>query len=294
MHIHIVINPAAGSNTPILNTINDVFRSHDIHWTVSITHGPGDGARQARQAVEAGAELVAAYGGDGTVMDVANGLAAHDTPMAILPGGTGNAMAAELGIPLALRQAAELICAQEYRLRAVDMGQTGERLFMLRASIGLQATLTERATREMKDRFGNLAYLISAIQVLDEQQRAAYRLTIDGEEVESEGISCLVNNSGSIGGLNARLAADVDPSDGLLDVFIIQDNFDSAISMAASVLELEGWLTEALQRWQGREITVRANPPQPIRIDGEMHDETTPIAIQVVPEAVRVVVPQAD
>ena len=97
--IHLIVNPTSGQPKPILHIVNDVLHKHDLDWNVSVTHKDGHGARLAQEAVQAGADLVAAYGGDGTVKDVINGLMAGDVPLAILPGGTGNALAHELNIP---------------------------------------------------------------------------------------------------------------------------------------------------------------------------------------------------
>jgi len=90
--IHVVINPAAGKDEPILNTINKVFHKYEIDWQVSITKKFGDATRLAKQAIANGVDLVAGYGGDGTQMEIANAVMGTNTPMAILPGGTGNAM----------------------------------------------------------------------------------------------------------------------------------------------------------------------------------------------------------
>src|SRR5687768_7058761 len=128
--IRVIINPAAGKNEPILNTLNDVFHGHELDWEVRITHKFGDATRLAQEAVADGVDLVAGYGGDGTQMEVANGLIGSDIPMAILPGGTGNAMAFELGIPRNLREAAALIC-QSRKHRKIDLGRIGDRQFML-------------------------------------------------------------------------------------------------------------------------------------------------------------------
>jgi diacylglycerol kinase family enzyme len=68
--IHVIINPAACGNEPILNVLNDVFRQHQVEWDVSITHRASDAVRQAQEAIEGGADLVAGYGGDGTQMVV--------------------------------------------------------------------------------------------------------------------------------------------------------------------------------------------------------------------------------
>jgi diacylglycerol kinase family enzyme len=109
-YIHVVINPASGQDQPILNTLNDVFQVFDVDWGVSVTRKSGDAQRFAETAVAEGADVVAAYGGDGTVMEVAQSLIGSDVPLAILPGGTGNLMSVELGIPKNLAKAAEVAC----------------------------------------------------------------------------------------------------------------------------------------------------------------------------------------
>jgi diacylglycerol kinase (ATP) len=83
--IHVIINPAAGQNDPILNTLNNVFKTYDVRWEVDVTHGPGDAERHASAAVEAGVDVVAAYGGDGTIREVTCGLRGSGIPLAVLP-----------------------------------------------------------------------------------------------------------------------------------------------------------------------------------------------------------------
>ncbi len=107
-YIHVVINPASGQPEPVLSTLNSVFYPAGIKWDVSITAASGDAKRFAEEAVARGADLVAAYGGDGTQMEVAQGLRGSDVPMVILPGGTANLLSVELGIPKELAQAAQL------------------------------------------------------------------------------------------------------------------------------------------------------------------------------------------
>jgi diacylglycerol kinase family enzyme len=88
--IHIIINPASGPPQPILNQLNDVFHPAGVEWGVSLTQKSGDATRYARQAITDGAEVVGSYGGDGTVMEVAQAVQGGQVPMAILPGGTAN------------------------------------------------------------------------------------------------------------------------------------------------------------------------------------------------------------
>lgn len=150
--IHVVVNPAAGRPQPVLYTLNSVFRRFNIRWEISVTQRSGDAQRFARQAARSGVDVVAAYGGDGTVMEVACGLIeaarlggqpnagaeppADDSappgssmplgtpvPLAILPGGTANLMAVELGIPRDLALAVELAANPNSFARRVDAGR---------------------------------------------------------------------------------------------------------------------------------------------------------------------------
>ncbi len=289
--IEVIINPAAGVDEPILKPLNNVFQKYGVDWDVSITKRAGDGRRLARRAVERGADLVAVYGGDGTLMEVAGGLVGTDVPLAILPGGTGNVVAVELNIPRELEQAAELIFQPGHRLRRVDMGQIGEHYFMLRASVGFEVAVVRRTTRDLKDRFGLLAYGFAALEALSEPVHARYQLVIDGQEIETEGFSLLIANVGSLGRLNLVLNSSVKPDDGLLDVMMLNTRPETIVSIAASVIQLDNF-TAALQHWQGREIVVRSTPPQQVQGDGELLGDT-PFTARVVPGAVQVIVPTA-
>ena len=86
--VHVIINPAVSHETPVLHLLNSVFGETGIDWDISVTKRLGDGHQQAQQAVAAGVDVVAAYGGDGTVAEVASGLLGSHVPLAILPGGT--------------------------------------------------------------------------------------------------------------------------------------------------------------------------------------------------------------
>lgn len=291
-NIHVIINPAAGQPRPILRAINRVFYEQDIDWCVTITRGDGTGRDLAQAAVEADADLVVVYGGDGTVKDVINGLIETDVPLAILQGGTGNALAYELGIPPDLEDATRLIVGQHQR-KGLDVGQVecdGERAyFVLRASIGLQTALLETATPEMKAQLGNLAYVVAAIQTLSDPTIQRYELVIDGETVTGEGISCLIANSAMVGGrASFRFHGDVDPADGLLDVFLLDTSFESIVSMVGQQLNVE--TPPVRQHWRGRQIEVHGDDAQNVTLDGEAFG-ATPIHVSVVTDAVEVVVP---
>jgi diacylglycerol kinase family enzyme len=210
--------------------------------------------------------------------------------VAILPGGTANVVSTELGIPGDLTQACQLACGQNSTTQAVDVGQAGERTFMLRVAMGLAADHVIGATREMKDRYGELAYTISALKEMEHPKTARYRLTLDGESFEVEGVTCRVDNSGNFGhGLS--FSKEISVSDGLLDVTIIRDlGGTSAWSLLTDAIGHGTPDADAFHHWQAREITIDSDPPQNVIGDGELWGET-PISLKVLPQAVRFVVP---
>ncbi|MDZ4179989.1 MAG: diacylglycerol kinase family protein, partial [Coriobacteriia bacterium] len=166
MRIKIIINPGAGKPEPVLSILNDTLGQAGLDWDVAVTHKSGDGFTAAKQAVHEGYDLVCSYGGDGTVSEVAAALSESNTPMGILPGGTGNALADDLGIPDDLKASAALIASQAYELRSVDVGRMGDKLFVLRVTMGFETSVVEGATRELKDKYGWLAYAFSGLKAL--------------------------------------------------------------------------------------------------------------------------------
>jgi len=291
--LQVIINPAAGVGRPILQALNSGLKNTEIEWDVSITHKPGDAERLAKQAIEDGADIVGVHGGDGSVMEVASALRGTSTPLAIFPGGTANVMSVELGIPTDIEASIDFIAKGNYTTRLIDMGRVNDRLFLLRIGIGLEADMMKSADQEIKNRFGMLAYAFSAINEMRNLTPTIYRIWVDGELHESEGISCMIANSGNvaIGGLT--LSRKIDISDGALDVVVFRSaNLASMITVSAAVVSPNSEATDSpqLEHYQGREIVVQADPPQTISIDGEVIEPVT-LTATILPGAVNVIVP---
>ena len=287
--IHVVINPASGQPQPILHTLNRVFRTAKVDWSISITQQSGDAESFARQAAASGADVVAAYGGDGTVMEVARGLLGSQALMAILPGGTANLMSVELGIPKKLDKAAAVACSERSIIRQVDMGKMGETPFLLRVGMGFAARKVKLADRQLKDKYGVLAYTIAAMKALAKSKMALYRINLDGETVEIKGLTCLVDNAGNMGIAGSAPGKNISVSDGLLDVLLITDpGFSSAVDLKAGKPLIN--LSNTYAHWQARQIEISAEPSQPVQLDGEMAGRT-PLSIQVIPHALRILTP---
>ncbi|MGB1287847.1 MAG: diacylglycerol/lipid kinase family protein [Aggregatilineales bacterium] len=287
-NIHVIINPASGQDATILNILNRVFHSRGVEWTVSITQKDGDGKRMAEDAMKNDVDLIVAYGGDGTVMDVASALIGTEMPLGILPGGTGNALALGLGIPDNLEQAAELLCSEDSEVHQLDIGQANDRYFVLRLMTGPGVKMLQYASREMKDRFGNLAYILAWIRTLGELPQASqYSLTIDGESVEVDGIACVVANAGNMGRIS--ISEDIDPTDGLLDVIVVDRPEVIMQALAAELIRSEN-IEPGIKTWQCREVTIEVDNAQPVTVDGEAGGET-PVTAKLHPQALKVLVP---
>ena len=296
--IHIIVNPASGGDRPVLKILNAALHPCGVDWDIFVTKGAGDALRYAAAALEAGVDAVGVYGGDGTVMEVATALAGHATPVAIFPGGTANVIAVELGIPGDLAQACALICAPDCSVRAIDVGQMGDHMFLTRVGLGLEAAVVEATDRAQKDRMGWLAYALNTLRQMANPQVSRYVVTIDGGRFETEGLLCLIANSGIIvanaapGGTPLRIAPTIRVDDGLLDVVVIRPSSLGALLAVAASVVANGAEAEPLLHWQGCEITVEAQPPQSVQLDGEVVGRA-PVAVRVRPRALHVIVPAA-
>ena len=213
-------------------------------------------------------------------------------PLAIFPGGTANVMSVELGIPSDLAEAMALVCEEECATRLVDMGRVGDGYFLLRIGVGFEAEMVEGADRGLKDKLGVLAYGLSAVQALRDPPVSRYRITIDDREIETEGMTCIIANTGSFGKIGLSLAPTIDVSDGRLDVIVVRKaDLPSLLSVTASLVA-GSENAEPLQHWQGRTVSVVADPPQTVQVDGEVLGET-PVSATILPAALRVIVPRS-
>ena len=282
--IHVVVNPASGKDQPILNTLNDVFVKYGVDWSISVTKKYGDATDQARAALDQGVDLVVGYGGDGTQHEIANAVLGTGKPMGILPGGTGNGFANEMGIPKQLRAAVELLCTSS-RVSHVDVAQVGDSFFIQRMYAGIEPD--QQTTRAQKDKYGVLAYGVTGARRLRTMQDAHFRLTIDGQAIEVSGVKCYVVNS-AMTGTGVAITQRASITDGLLDVFVLGRNPISLMAAEQRLLHLES-PTAGFHYWQGRTIHVEAEPPKTLWTDGEYMGHT-PVTVQVLPGALAVVV----
>ena len=281
--VAILINPSSGKDEPILAPINRVLAEAGIEWEPFILKKDGE-ARAVEAALRSDPDALWIYGGDGTVAKVASALLdgpGADRPVGVLGGGTANALAETLGAPEGLEEMLGRLCGGHVDPQRFDVGLAGDRAFLLRATIGAMAGMTGRTTREEKDRLGLLAYALSSLRVLTDTPVRRFRLTVDGDDSSHDAISILVANADGTG-LGAVLASDVREQDRRLDVFVVPDV--AWVTRAMANAALGDGLMDGCTRLRGARITIDADEPVDVHLDGESIGQT-PVTLTVRPSA---------
>jgi YegS/Rv2252/BmrU family lipid kinase len=249
-----------------------------------------------RQAVEGGAELLFVWGGDGSVqraIDTVATLAAGDAgarpTIAILPAGTANLLATNLGIPIDLEQA--VATGLHGVDRVLDIGKMNGEHFAVMAGVGMDSLMIRDADRGLKDRFGRAAYVWTGARAV-RREPVATKVRVDGHVWFDGDASCvLVGNVGKIlGGVNAFEYAETD--DGLLDVAVITAH--GAVQWGRTLARAAFGHAEKsplVKVTKAKKIRVTTEKSLPYEMDGGVRDKTKELRVSVVPAAITVRVP---
>lgn len=244
-------------------------------WLLTTPADPGGG--QAAEAVNAGVDLVMAAGGDGTVTACAAGLAGQPVPLAILPIGTGNLLAVNLGVPLDLARALEV--AGSGVDRKIDLGVANGRPFVAMAGIGVDAKMLASTSEATKKRLGYAAYVVAVLRhVGDRPLRVAVR-TDGGPPKKYSATGIIVGNVGWLS-RGIRLLPDAQPDDGLLDVAVLTSRGPvSSIMLGLRILlRRDGG---QVVRGSFRGLRIRTERAQPWQLDGEVAGTTKELKIGI-------------
>lgn len=263
-------------------------------WLETTVEDPGTG--QARLAIEKGADVVLACGGDGTVRSVAEALAGSGVAMGLVPAGTGNLLARTVGTPDSVPAATRVALTGDDR--SIDVGRVRidgaeeERVFLVMAGTGFDAAIMETTPEALKVRVGPLAYVISGLRAL-RGRRVRVTLTLDdGPPMRRRTRTVVVGNSGTLlGRLVLMPRATID--DGVLDVVSIAPNsFAGWVAVALRVITKRPRGHQRVEHWQARRIVIRAESPQPCQVDGDPVGDAQELSIRVDPDALVVRVPK--
>jgi len=287
----LIINPAA-HNVPALKLRREAeewLREAGWRFRWEQTTEGGHATRIAARAAAQRVPLVLACGGDGTLNEVANGLAGTETALGTLPGGTSNIWARETGISRKPVEAARLMATGERRL--IDLGKAGDRYFMLFAGIGVDAQVTRNVSLNMKRRVGAAAYGVAAIREAMRWRSRPMTVRLDGVEQRLDVLMAFAGNTRLYAGLT-RITPDAIVDDGLLDVVIYQGSgrLDIAMHLARTLRQSHGRARKVLTQ-RVKRMEFDCDDPLPVQMDGDPVSSDCPREIVVAPRALWVVVP---
>lgn len=307
----IIINPTKFADVPGI-TAELTEASTTLGWDAPLvleTTADDPGTGQARQALEAGVDLVCPLGGDGTIRAVAVALAHTRTPMGLLPRGTGNLLARNLDVPFddlmdAFRVAftgrnraidvAWVSLDPEAEVGTDDSGQAEEPVagppvrrhpFLVMAGMGFDAAIMDGTSEPLKDRLGWFAYFLTGFRSLF-IRRFGVEWTVDGKaQPHRDARTIVFGNCGTLtGGICLMPEAQLD--DGTLDVVVVTPRtLLGWTGLAASVLRRSNREMAQLSRASGTTFTVDADRPQLVQVDGDVIGEAARLRVDVEPQA---------
>lgn len=271
--LFVVLNPVAGRRVAadvrqgLLAACARVGRRCEFHVTTA-----GENVTAIVQAASrCGYRLIVAGGGDGTVSQVAAGLCGSDTPLGILPIGTANLLARELGLPLDPITACRLL-VEEGPLRPLDGLAVNGRLCLSHVSLGLYALMAARTSRRAKRYLRPWVYVWNVLPELLRGQLWPFVLELDGVRHELEASLIIAANVGSVGGRGLRWGADIAPDDGRIDLCIVRTGtlagYSRLVQHLAHGRPVE--LSEVLYLRAHERIVVQMPAALPVRGDGEI------------------------
>jgi YegS/Rv2252/BmrU family lipid kinase len=246
-------------------------------------------AKKARKAVEKGADLVFIWGGDGMVQRCVDALAGSGTAVAIIPAGTANLLAGNLGIPADLPAAVRI--GMSGRRRTLDLGRLGGEHFAVMAGAGFDGELIADADRGLKDRMGKLAYVWSGLSHVRDRA-VPMTIRVDGAPWFDGEASCvLLGNVGTItGGIEAF--DDARPDDGWLEVGVATGQ--GVLAWARTLGRMAAGRSDAspfVRITRAKKVDVRLGAPMTYELDGGARGSTRRLKAKVVPAAITVCVP---
>lgn len=299
MRYLLIANPISGLGRAKTQTdyVVSWFKAHGQEIDLALTGGPGDAEVLARAARSRGYDVIIAGGGDGTINEVLNGMVGGGQRLAVIPWGTGNVFATEMGFPRRLGAVCRMIL--QGQTEALDLGIIEGRLFLLMVGAGFDAySLKQLEGQGLKRRLGVLAYALAALRAFTRYSFPQIDLEFEDGRRDS-GSFVLVSNTSRYGDIFS-FTPRATPLDGLLDVFVFREKgrwqtiflvlryllrFLAYTNLAAPPLGLQRtriYRTTGVRLCSSRSVYTQ--------VDGEL-DRGLPLSIRVLPGAIDLIIP---
>lgn len=295
----LIVNPVAGGGRRMrqLDKARGIFRNAGIETELRATSAPGEATEMAHRAVQDSRQLVIVCGGDGTVNEVVNGLACSQVPLAVLPAGTANVLAKELGLPWNLSRAAERVAHAPYRRIALGLAipekSSGEpRYFLSVAGAGADGALVSAVHPDVKHKAGILAYWQEGLRQLTQYDFPMFRTSMAGTPIDIDASLVIVGRTKHYGG-PFKITTEAD---------LLQPEFELAFVTTRSAWRYLAYLPLI---WAGKLRSARyvrffktnclqcesnsASQVQ-IQVDGEPAGRL-PVEFKIVPDALTLAIP---
>lgn len=288
-HIVFIVNPKSGTErrkeieTAVTNNLDKGKFSYEILETQYAKHG----TTLAREAAAKGVYAVVAVGGDGSVNDIATGLAGSSTVLGIIPKGSGNGMARTMGIPLLPDEAVKVI--NNDNTVAIDVAQANDRLFISNAGVAFDALISKKFAKS--ERRGLMVYSWLVTKYMWLYKEWDFTIIIDGKEIRERAFMVNVAN-GKQFGYNFHIAPMADYTDGILDVVIIR-KFPKIMGGLIALRAMTGTILKSpyVRHYTGRHVVITHPNLRLMQTDGDAHECTNLISFSINAGAQRVFVP---
>lgn len=262
---------------------------HANRFAMYATNHAGEARELAARFAKEGEPVVIAAGGDGTLNEVVNGLAGSKTILGVLPAGTMNVFAREMGIPFDSLEKAFLVIERGF-VKDVDVFEANGAPFVQMAGVGFDALVIEETTWESKKMLGPLAYLLAGMKVLGDEPPKMEVICPDGRR--EEGVAVLAGNGALYGG-PFKFFRNANNHDSKLDVLVYKESgyklvLDSLRGLATGGIDL----MESTTYFQTEEFTVKSDREVPVQVDGELAGRFTEIHFVESSNRLRVIAPE--
>jgi diacylglycerol kinase (ATP) len=264
----------------------------DPMWLSTTKEDPG--RSMTAEAIAARVDLVIAAGGDGTVRVVADGLAGTGVPMGVVPAGTGNLLARNLGLPLDESKALDV--AVEGHTRTIDLikitvDDRPSEHYAVMAGVGVDAVIMDETDPALKAQIGSAAYFVAAARALG-RLPIDLRIKIDDHHVHHrKAMICTIGNVGTLTG-NLTLIPGAKPDDGILNIYVASPHrFTQWILVLVRLVTRRPRSQDHVDEWVGRRVELVLKEPDTYELDGDVLGEARRLVAEIQPGALVICVP---